>query len=271
MQTKIYCDGASFFPGMDSVSPGDFRFSGFLSLLVAFFLFPSLSHSQDTASSTSMPTAILSEESALSGPPAGGEASFAVADSSGGGKKAREHVESELIIEGMASYGNWQIFAAGYDCKLYTGGVEYDRHSWGQHFGARFDYVAEFLPLVLLNEPAKLNYYGIPRSKKRTIIPGVGFSPIGLRMQWRSNRKIMPYFEVKGGGLIFSQKALSPAATYENFSFNTAIGVQVRMTDRWGLRLGLFSDVHFSNAFIHDSNPGLDTMNSNLGLSYHFK
>jgi hypothetical protein len=48
------------------------------------------------------------------------------------------------------------------------------------------------------------------------------------------------------------------------------MGVQVRINQRWGLRLGLFGDFHFSNAFIVQSNPGLDVMNANLGLSYHF-
>jgi hypothetical protein len=42
------------------------------------------------------------------------------------------------------------------------------------------------------------------------------------------------------------------------------------MNERWGLRLGLFGDFHFSNAFIVPVNPGLDVMNANLGLSYHF-
>jgi len=39
---------------------------------------------------------------------------------------------------------------------------------------------------------------------------------------------------------------------------------------KMGLRLGLFSDFHFSDDFIVAVNPGLDVMNANLGLSYHF-
>src|SRR5258708_1402419 len=34
----------------------------------------------------------------------------------------------ELIFEGLASYGHYKIFAGGTDCKMYTAGVEYDRH-----------------------------------------------------------------------------------------------------------------------------------------------
>jgi hypothetical protein len=45
--------------------------------------------------------------------------------------------------------------------------------------------------------------------------------------------------------------------------------MQVRMNERLDLRLGLFTDFHFSNAFIVPVNPGLDVMSSTLGVSYH--
>jgi hypothetical protein len=71
--------------------------------------------------------------------------------------------------------------------------------------------------------------------------------------------------------LIFSQKALSQKASYANFSLQSAGGVEVQLTPQFDLRLGLFSDFHFSNDFIVPVNPGIDVMNANLGLTYHFK
>jgi hypothetical protein len=47
------------------------------------------------------------------------------------------------------------------------------------------------------------------------------------------------------------------------------MGVQARLKPRVDLRLGLFSDFHFSNGFIVPVNPGLDVMNANLGITYH--
>jgi hypothetical protein len=179
-------------------------------------------------------------------------------------------VESEVIAEGLASYGNYKIFAAGTRCKLYTAGVEYDRHSWGYLLGSQVDYVAEFLPMVLLREPTKADLYGNPRSHILKTVPGIGFSPIGVRFQWLSKRAIRPYLEVKGGMLLFDQKAVSPDGSYEQFSLQSAMGVQVKMSQRWGLRLGLFGDFHFSNGFVVPINPGLDVMNSGIGVSYHF-
>ena len=177
--------------------------------------------------------------------------------------------ESELIVEGLASYGHYKIFASGSDCKLYTAGVEYDRHSWGQFLKARVDYVAEFLPVVMLYAPLTQDIWGSPTSPDHHIVPGMGISPIGFRMMWRDGKRIKPYLEAKGGMLGFTQKVLSQRATYEDFSLQSAGGLNVNMSDKWGLRLGLFSDFHFSDDFIVPVNPGLDVMNANFGLVYH--
>jgi hypothetical protein len=188
-------------------------------------------------------------------------------------KQGKWTPDSEIAIEGMVSYGNWQIFAAGIDESLYTAGFEYDRNSWGHFAGAQMDYSADFMPLVLLKEPAALNPYGVRRSKKGddTTIPGLAFSPIGLRMEWRHDKKFKPYFAVHGGAIGFTQKALSPDGSYYDFTLHESIGFYLRMTDRLDMRFGLFGDFHFSDAYITSFNPGLDVMNSQLALSYHLR
>ena len=179
-------------------------------------------------------------------------------------------VESNLVIEALASYGHYKIFASGSGCKLYTGGFEYDRNTWGRFLKARMDYVAEFLPVVLLDAPLTQDIWGTATSPDHHVVPGIAFSPIGFRLLWRDHKTIKPYLLAKGGMVIFSQKVLSQKATYENFSFQSGMGVNVRMNERFDMRLGLFSDFHFSDAFIVPVNPGLDVMNANLGVSYNF-
>ncbi len=128
-------------------------------------------------------------------------------------ERPKSRPEQELIVEGVwLPFGNYRIFASGYDEKLYTAGVEYDRHSWGHFLKAQVDYVAEFLPFVLLNKPRGTDIWGNPVPPKqayiREYVPGVEITPIGFRLQWLSKRAIRPYLEAKGGLLGFTKKVL---------------------------------------------------------------
>ena len=188
--------------------------------------------------------------------------------------QVKQPVEREIVWEGLASYGNYKIFATEGGTKIYTSGFEYDRHSWGYFLRARMDYVAEFLPLVLFNQLADTNYFGnplTPPSPNRRLLYGMEFTPIGLRMMWRDNKAIKPYLLFKGGMLVLDHKAISDHGTYENFSMQNGLGVQIRLKKRVDLRLGLWSDFHFSDGFIVPINPGTDMMNANWGISYHLK
>ena len=175
----------------------------------------------------------------------------------------------ELIYEGMASYGNYRVFGSAEKAKLYTAGVEYDRELWPHFLRARVDYVSEFLPVVLLSQPAKTDFWGNPLTSSRETIPGIGITPLGFRLLWRDGHRLMPYFETKATVLGFTQKALSPDATYENWSFHCTGGMKLKLTDRYDLRLGMLSDLHFSNAFVVRSNPAVDVMNVSIGIVYH--
>lgn len=176
-------------------------------------------------------------------------------------------VESDLIFEDQGSFGNYKIFAAGENSKLFTAGVEYDRHTWGCLLGAQVYYVGEFLPFVLLDEPTGLNYYGVYRTTGHQLVPGLGITPIGFRLLWRDGKVIKPYLTGKGGLLVFSQKAESPNASYLNFSLRSEVGVLIRMKHRVDFRVGM-GDYHFSNGFVVPSNPGLDVMSYMGGISY---
>lgn len=183
--------------------------------------------------------------------------------------QVKRPVESELIVEGEGSFGHFRIYASTWWSEIYTGGVEYDRHSWGSFLKARMDYVAEVLPVAILRQPAVTDVWGDPLTQSKELVPGVALSPIGLRMMWRSNKSIKPYFLSKGGIIAFDKKALSEDATYGNFLLQIGTGMQARLTQRLDLRVGL-GYMHFSNGFIVPSNPGLDSMTYHSGLSYHF-
>ena len=181
---------------------------------------------------------------------------------------SKHRPESEIIVEGAGSFGHYHLLANSWWSDLYWGGIEYDRHSWGNFLGAQMDYVAEFQPVVVLRQPSDTDVWGNPHSTARELVPGMGIAPIGLRMMWRSDKSFKPYLIMKGGMVGYTQKALSQYASYVNLSLQIGIGMQFHLRDRIDMRVGL-SDFHFSDAFIVPSNPGLDVMCYTGGLSYH--
>jgi len=183
-------------------------------------------------------------------------------------KELKERPESELAFEGLNSFGHYHIFAYSWWSYLHLAGVEYDRHSWGNFIGAELDYVAEFLPVAILQQPSKTGVFGYPLSITHVANAGLDVSPAGLRMLWRSGKAWKPYYLLKGGLIAFANKALASDASYLNFSLQQSVGIQFRLSDRWDLRAGV-SDFHFSDGFMVPSNPGIDEMAYTGALCYH--
>jgi len=177
-------------------------------------------------------------------------------------------VESELSYEDLNSFGHFHIFANSWWSYLHVAGVEYDRHSWGRFLGARRDYVAEVLPVAILQQPSKTDVWGNPRSTSHETLFGLGISPAGMRLLWRDGKAWMPYYSIKGGLIGFDKKSLSQDGAYLNFSLQQAVGIQFRMNDRIDLRTGI-EHFHFSDAFMVPSNPGIDEMAYSAALSFH--
>jgi hypothetical protein len=240
---------------------GNFR-PNCLSVLAALCLLaPQLAHSQETQAASATNTPLATNTTVKTNTPA--ETKSRVT------KKTpdKEPVESEIAMTSMVSYGNYKLFGAAVRCNLWTAGVEYDRHILGYH--PRIDYVVEFLPFVLLSEPASADKWGNPLSNAQQLVHGVGLSPFGFRFLWRSNKTVKPFLIGKAGVIAFPKKVLSPNATYANFAFQGDFGLQIRLTPRVELRLDPLAYFHFSNAYLAGSNPGFDELGAKFGLSYH--
>lgn len=177
-------------------------------------------------------------------------------------------VASEVVIESLNSVGHIHLFSDSWWSYLNVGGIEYDRHSWGRFLGADVDYSAEFLPVVILRQPSKTDFWGDPLSQSQETIPGIGILPLGARLLWCGSAPVEPYYVIKAGMTAYMRKAFSQDATYQDFALDQSIGIQFRLSDRIGFRSGL-GFFHQSNGFVVPSNPGLDVMNWNTGLSYH--
>jgi hypothetical protein len=236
----------------------------YLAILAALcLLVPQVALSQETAAATETNPPVVTETTLEPGPTADTET--AVMKKTPG----KEPVESEIAETSLISYGSHKLFGAAERCNLWTAGVEYDRHIWGYHLKSRMDYVVEVLPFVLLSEPAVADFWGNPKSPYQQLVHGVGLSPFGFRMLWRSNKRIKPYLIGKAGVIAFPKKVLSTDASYANFNFQGDFGLQIRLTDRVELRLDPLEYFHFSNGYLAASNPGLDELGAKFGISYH--
>jgi len=180
-------------------------------------------------------------------------------------------VESELVVESLNSFGHIHIFANSWWSEINTAGVEYDRHSWGTAIGARVDYSAEIMPVMILRMPLVTDVWGnridAGRTQQKTV-PGIAVLPIGVRLMWNDRGRIKPFYSIKGGMTGYTQKAFSQYASYENFALDQTLGLQFRVSDRTDFRTGI-GVFHESNGFVVPSNPGLDALNWSAGVSYH--
>jgi hypothetical protein len=183
--------------------------------------------------------------------------------------KTKPPVESEIAVMGMVPYGDYRLISTTVRCDAWTVGAEYARHSFG-HFllGARWDYIGEVLPFVLLSEPAKADFWGNPESPYQQHLYGLSILPIGWRWIWRADKHQKFYVSTKLGAVAFNQKALSLNASYVNFNIQAAFGMQFRLSDRIDLKLEPFEFFHVSNGYLAASNPGMDELGSRFGITY---
>jgi hypothetical protein len=180
----------------------------------------------------------------------------------------RKPAESEVSVMAMVPDGNFTLWSATLRCRAWTVAVEYDR-SWGHLLKTRIDYVAEIIPVVILSQPAKSDFWGNAESPNQELVPGVSVLPFGFRFLWRDHKAIRPYTIGKIGAIAFTQKAFSPNASYANFNIQAAAGVQIQLTQLVDLRLEPFEFFHVSNGYLPASNPGMDEIGWKYGLTYH--
>ena len=183
--------------------------------------------------------------------------------------RTKQPVESEISVTTMIPDGDYRLFSATVRCNAWTGGVEYDRHSWGHLLKSQVDYVVEVIPVVILSQPAVSDFWGNAKSPNQELVPGLAISPFGFRFLWRSNAAIKPYLTGKLGAIVFAKKAFSQKASYTNFNVQVDAGMLFRMSERVDLRVDPFVFFHVSNGYLAASNPGMDELASKIGISYH--
>jgi lipid A 3-O-deacylase len=114
----------------------------------------------------------------------------------------------------------------------------------------RFEYAVDAEPAYLIFQPANTAY-------------GVGFNPLGLKLNFERRGRVSPYFELSGGTL-FSDHNVPANTNSVNFTSAAALGTHVLGAKyNWSVELRY---LHISNAGLAVPNPGLNTVQVRVGV-----
>jgi len=107
---------------------------------------------------------------------------------------------------------------------------------------------------------------GFVFSKTRKGVYGWGVAPIGLKFNFRRNRRVQPYAHATGGFIYFNEQVPVPGAARFNFTFDFAGGLQVVNRNRHAFSIG-YKYEHISNGYRANLNPGVDVQMITVGFS----
>jgi hypothetical protein len=136
---------------------------------------------------------------------------------------------------------------------IWTAGLRYgwiltDSHGPGFLRG-RFEYAVDAVPVFMIFQPAGRTF-------------GFGFDPWIMKWNFETHRRISPYIELGGGGLI-STREIPVGESRFNFTPTGAVGVSIlRGKYHWSVD---FRYLHISDAKLTSFNPGTDTFGLRVG------
>jgi hypothetical protein len=114
----------------------------------------------------------------------------------------------------------------------------------------RFEYVLDATPVFVVFQKTNTAY-------------GAGFSPLGLKWDFATRGKVVPYLELNGGTL-FTNKNVPAGTNDVNFTSAGAFGVHLLGKNyAWSVEARY---LHISNAGLATPNPGINTVQVRIGV-----
>lgn len=184
---------------------------------------------------------------------------------------------SEGIAKGWNEFGIW-------------GGVSFHSPSWigttpnarfgnvGLRYGRvlaasesiAFEYTIDAVPVAVLSTerfilvPVSPGVFTVQETRES--VYGAGLSPIGLKFNFRRQKRFQPFAAATGGFLYFRRDVPIPGAAQFNYTFDFAGGVQIVNTNRHAWTVG-YKYQHISNGDRSPINPGVDVQMIYAGFS----
>ena len=138
-------------------------------------------------------------------------------------------------------------------------GVRFGRVLTEDHGGSflrgNFEWAADLMPIYYLWQPTPAkNAYG------------AAFNPIDLKWNFIRTDPVVPYLEL-GGGVLFSNHSVPINTSHVNFVTHATLGFQFFNTERRAFTAGVRYE-HISNAGLTVPNPGINTVQFQLGMNW---
>jgi hypothetical protein len=131
-----------------------------------------------------------------------------------------------------------------------------------------FEWTIDAVPLTILSTERSILVSSSPfvLSVSRKAVYGAGAAPIGLKFNFRRNRRVQPFGQATGGLLYFTEQVPISEASQFNFTFDFSGGVQIVNSTRRSFTIG-YKYHHISNGNTGFFNPGVDVQMIFAGFS----
>ena len=132
-----------------------------------------------------------------------------------------------------------------------------------------FEWTIDAVPVAVLSNDrftAVPSGSGFVITQSRKSVYAWGIAPIGLKFNFRRNRKVQPFGQATGGFLYFNEDVPVAGAARFNFTFDFSGGIQIVNSNRRAVTIG-YKYEHISNGYRSNINPGVDAQMIFVGFS----
>jgi hypothetical protein len=201
---------------------------------------------------------------------------FAIASVSGqasNSQSASQSTASEGIQKRWNEWGVWG--GISFDAPTLIGKTPSARYGdiglrYGRVLAASktvtFEWTIDVIPLAILSNDRVVATSATTFGLTRKSVYAAGAAPIGLKFNFRRNRRMQPFGQATGGFLYFADQVPVTNASQFNFTFDFSGGIQIVNNTRRSFTIG-YKYRHISNGYTAPANPGVDVQMIFAGFS----
>jgi hypothetical protein len=177
--------------------------------------------------------------------------------------------DNEWGIWGGISFDSPTLIGKTPDARFGNVGLRYGRVLAASKSVA-FEWTIDAIPVSIISNSRLVPVFSgngfTVYSPKRKNVYGWGAAPIGLKFNFRRDRRVQPFGQATGGFLYFSEQVPDLNTSQFNFTFDFSGGVQIVNSNRRSFTVG-YKYQHISNGYTGIYNPGVDVQMIFAGFS----